>query len=232
MITIETNNQKGRKMKNKKPLPKEAKNYKKIGIVAAAVIVVAALGVWGVRHFTAPVSVEKAVESVTVEAVSGADLRIAVVRMDTVQNEAKVLADLRKQRESYETKLRNELTKRQKDLESEKAEIEKSQDVLSREALQKRVADYQKKVTKLQQDLTMRAQAIDASFQNSLSKVQSTHLDPIIDAVIAKKNLSLVIDGRLARVGANIKNLDITQDIINALDKRITSTKMETPKGF
>lgn len=68
-------------MKNTKPLPKEAKNYKKIGIVAAAVIVVAALGVWGVRHFTAPVSVEKAVESVTVEAVSGADLRIAVVRM-------------------------------------------------------------------------------------------------------------------------------------------------------
>lgn len=219
-------------MKNTKPLSKEAKNYKKIGIIAAAVVVVAALGIWGVRHFTAPISVEKAIEDVTAEAVSGADLRIAVVRMDTIQSEAKVLSDLRKQRESYENKLRSELTKRQKDLEKEKSDIEKSQDVLSREALQKRVAEYQQKVAKLQQDLTMRAQSIDSSFQTSLGKVQSTHLDPIIDAIIAKKNLSLVIDGRLARVGANIKNLDITQDIINALDKRVTSAKMETPKGF
>ena len=223
-------------MKNTKPLSKEAKketkSYRKIGIIAAAVIVVAALGVWGVRHFTAPISIEKAIEHVTPEAVNGADLRIAVVRMDAIQTEAKVLSDLRKQRESYENKLRDELTIRQKDLEKEKAEIEKSQDVLSREALQKRVAEYQQKVGKLQQDLTTRAQAIDASFQNALGKVQSTHLDPIIDAVIAKKNLSLVIDGRLARVGGEVKNLDITQDIVIALDKRITNVRMETPKGF
>jgi outer membrane protein len=232
MITIGGNKQKGKKMKQTKSLPKEAKSYKKIGIIAAAVVVVALLGMWGVRHFTAPISIEKAIADVTPEAVSGADLRIAVVRMDTIQGEAKVLSDLRKQRESYESKLRDELTRRQKDLEKEKSEIEKSQDVLSREALQKRVAEYQQKVAKLQQDLTMRAQSIDSSFQTSLGKVQSTHLDPIVDAIIAKKNLSLVIDGRLARVGGNIKNLDITQDIITALDKRVTSAKMETPKGF
>lgn len=223
-------------MKKTKTLPKEekkeVKSYKKTGIIAAVVIVVAILGILGVRHFTAPISIEKAIDHVTTEAVSGADLRIAVVRMDLIQNDAKVLSDLRKQRESYENKLRDDLTKRQKALEKEKDEIEKSQDVLSREALQKRVVEYQQKVGKLQQDLTMRAQAVEASFQNALGKVQSAHLDPIIDAIIARKNLSLVIDGRLARVGGDIKNLDITQDIITALDKRILSARMETPKGF
>lgn len=219
-------------MKNQKPLPKKAKNYKKIGLIAAVVVAVAALGFWGVRYFTAPISIEKAIEHVSTEAVSGGDLRIAVVRMDAIQTQAKVLADLHKQRESYENKLRDELSNRQKELENEKAEIEKSQDVLSREALQKRVSDYQQKVAKLQQDLTTRAQAIDASFQKALAKVQSEHLDPIIDAVITKKNLSLVIDGRLARTGGDIKNLDITDDIVIALDKRVPSVKMETPKGF
>lgn len=219
-------------MKNQKPLPKKAKNYKKMGLIAAVVIAVAALGFWAVRYFTAPISIEKAIEHVSTEAVSGSDLRIAVVRMDAIQTQAKVLADLNKQRTSYETKLRDELSNRQKELENEKVEIEKSQDVLSREALQKRVSEYQQKVAKLQQDLTSRAQAIDASFQKALAKVQSEHLDPIIDAVITKKNLSLVIDGRLARTGGEIKNLDITDDIVIALDKRIPSVKMETPKGF
>lgn len=219
-------------MKNQKPLPTEAKSYKKLGLIAVAVVVVAALGFWGVRYFTAPISIEKAIEHVSTEAVSGSDLRIAVVRMDAIQTQAKALADLHKQRESYDNKLRDELSNRQKELENEKADIEKSQDVLSREALQKRVSEYQQKISKLQQDLTTRAQAIDASFQKALATVQSEHLDPIIDAVIAKKNLSLVIDGRLARTGGNIKNLDITDDIVIALDKRVPSVKMETPKGF
>ena len=127
MITIGANKQKGRKMKNTKQLPREAKSYKKIGVIAAAVVVVAALGFWGVRYFTAPISIEKAIDHVTTEAVNGADLRIAVVRMDTIQSEAKVLSDLRKQRESYENKLRDELTRRQKDLEKE------MQDAISQE---------------------------------------------------------------------------------------------------
>lgn len=215
----------------KKPVPAPAKKYAKFGIIAVAVVAVAILGIWGVRHFSGPMSIERAIAHVSTEAVSGADMRIAVVRMDAIQDGAKVLADLRKQREAVETKLRDELTKRQKELEKEKVEIEKSQDVLSREALQKRVLEYQQKVAKLQQDLTTQAQAIDSAFQKSLNNIQAEHLDPIIDAIIAKKNLSLVIDGRFARVSQNpMAGLDITDDIISALDKRVSSAKMEAVK--
>ena len=130
------------------------KNYKKTGIVAAAVIAVAALGVWGVSALnsnnTAPIA--EVIEEVSENAANAADMRIAVIRMDAIQTDANVLKDLRKQKESYETKLRDELTERQKKLEKEKTEIEKSQDVLSQEALQRRVVDYQNKVTKLQRD--------------------------------------------------------------------------------
>jgi Skp family chaperone for outer membrane proteins len=221
-------------MKNQKMMSSDARNYKKIGVIAAAVIAVAALGMWGVKHFAnAPVSVDAAIKNISADAFSGADMRMAIVRMDAIQAEAKVLADLRKQRESYEGKLRDELTRRQKELEKEKTEIEKSQDVLSREALQKRVSDYQQKVARLQQDLSTRAQAIDVSFQKALAKIQSEHMDPIVDAVIAKKNLTLVIDGRFARVSNQAaQGLDITQDIVSALDKRISSAKMEKPTGF
>ena len=210
------------------------KNYKKTGIVAAAVIAVAALGVWGVSALnsnnTAPIA--EVIEEVSENAANAADMRIAVIRMDAIQTDANVLKDLRKQKESYETKLRDELTERQKKLEKEKTEIEKSQDVLSQEALQRRVVDYQNKVTKLQRDLTERAQSVEMAYQKALNEIQTKHLDPIIEGVIAKKKLSLVIDGRMARTGANTENLDITNDVVKALDKKVSKVKMETPKGF
>ncbi len=210
------------------------KNYKKTGIVAAAVIAVAALGVWGVSALNSNTStpVAEVMEEVSENAANAADMRIAVIRMDAIQTDANVLKDLRKQKESYETKLRDELTERQKKLEKEKTEIEKSQDVLSQEALQRRVVDYQNKVTKLQRDLTERAQSVEMAYQKALNEIQTKHLDPIIEGVIAKKKLSLVIDGRMARTGANTENLDITNDVVKALDKKVSKVKMETPKGF
>ena len=139
---------------------------------------------------------------------------------------------MNKKREKYENELRDELEKKQKELEAEKSEIEKSQDVLSRDALQRRIADYQNRVTELQRDLTERAQSIEVSFQKALNEIQTEHLNPIIEGVIAKKNLSMVIDGRFARVGANAANLDITDEVVAALDKKVSKVKMDTPKGF
>ena len=209
-----------------------AKKYAKVGILAAAVVAVALLGIWGVSALRSNMTLERSLSSVTAEAVTGADLRIAVIRMDAIQSDAKVLKTLRQQKESYESKLRDELTREQKALEKEKAEIEKSQDVLSRDALQRRVADYQNRVAKLQRALTERAQSIEASFQKALADIQTKHLDPIIEGIITKKNLSLVIDGRFARTAESIANLDITNDVVTALDKKVSSIKMDTPKGF
>ena len=171
------------------------KNYKKTGIIAAIVIVVAALGAWGISALRSgsETSVEEAMEVVTTDAANGAELRMAVIRMDAIQNEAKALQDLKKQKESYESKLRDELETKQKELEKEKTEIEKSQDVLSRDALQRRVVDYQNKVTELQRNLTERAQSIEIAYQKALNDIQAKHLDPVIEAIIEKKNLSLVI---------------------------------------
>ena len=210
-----------------------AKKYTKIGIVAAAVIAVGAIGIWAISSMGGKtVSLESAMNEVSTEAANGANLRIAVIRMDAIQTEANALKELRKQKESYEEKLRDELTREQKALEKEKAEIEKSQDVLSRDALQRRVVDYQNRVAKLQRDLSERAQSIDTAFQKALAEVQAKHLDPIIEGTIAKKNLSMVIDGRFARVGNNAANLDITDEVISALNKKVSSVKMEKPQGF
>lgn len=207
------------------------KNYKKSGIIAAIVLVVAILGIWAISG-SREVSVNDAISEVSTNAVTGADMRMAVIRMDAVQTDAAALKNLRSQKESFEKKLRDELTKEQKALEKEKSEIEKSQDVLSPDALQRRVVDYQKRVSKLQRDLAERAQSIEESYQKALAQIQEKHLDPVIEGIIAKKKLSLVIDGRFARTGKDVADLDITDDVVKALNKKVSTIKMATPKGF
>lgn len=221
-------------MANKTQANPAVKKYVKTGVIAAVVIAVAALGIWGISALRGggETTVEEALTVVSPDAATGDQLRVAVIRMDAIQTQAAALKDLTEQRMKYEAELRKELESRQSELEEEKAEIEKSQDVLSRDALQRRIVDYQNRVSELQRDLTERAQSVEISFQKALNDVQTKHLDPVIEGIIAKKNLSLVIDGRFARIGANAENLDITDEVISALDKKVSSVKMEKPQGF
>jgi Skp family chaperone for outer membrane proteins len=208
------------------------KKYTKMGIIAVAVLVVALIGVFVISKSGKEVKLSDALNGVSANAMDARDLKIAVINMDKIQIDAKVLQDLHKQRADYENKLKAKLEKEQKSLEKEKADIEKSQDVLSQEALQRRVVEYQRRVTGLQRDLSESAQAVEASYQTALSEIQKKHLDPIIEGVIAKKKLSLVIDGRMARIGKDVPQLDITDEIVGALNKKVSSVKMSKPKGF
>jgi len=210
-----------------------AKSYAKIGIVAAAVATVATAGFLAVRALSGGATLSQAVADITPNAVSAADVRIAVIRMDMIQQKASVLENLRKQREQYENELKSALEKTQKALEKEKTEIEKSQDLLSREALQKRVVEYQQKVANFQRTVTEKAQALESAFQKALVEIQEKHLDGIVSAIIAKKNLTMVFDGRFVRVSDSAAPaLDITGDVVSALNKKITKFQMERPKGF
>jgi Skp family chaperone for outer membrane proteins len=211
---------------------KEVKSYARTGILAAAVVAVAAAGFFAFRGFSGA-SVSDSISGVSENAVSAADIRIAVIRMDVIQQKAAVLDGLRKQRDKYENDLKATLEKTQKALEKEKGEIEKSQDVLSREALQKRVVEYQQKVAQFQRTVTEKAQAIEAAFQKSLIEIQDKHLDPIVNAIIGKKKLTIVLDGRFVRISDTAAPaLDITGDVVAALDKRISKFVMDKPKGF
>lgn len=208
------------------------KQYTKIGLIAFAAIVVAVLGKFAISNLNKNVKLSSALDGVSTETAKAADLTIAVISMDKIQMESKALKDLHNQRTNYENKLKARIEKEQKALEKEKKDIEKSQDVLSQEALQRRVVDYQRRVNSLQHDLAESAQAIEASYQDALNTLQKKHLDPVIEGVIAKKKLSLVLDGRMTRIGKDVPNLDITDEIINALNKKVSSMKMATPKGL
>ena len=102
----------------------ELKKYTKMGIVATAVVVVALIGVFVVSSMRSESNLATALEKVSTQTAKASDLSIAVINMDKIQLDSKALQDLRKQRTSYEEKLKNRLEKEQKAIEKEKADIE------------------------------------------------------------------------------------------------------------
>ena len=209
------------------------KAYAKMGIVAGVVATVATAGFFAIKGFSGggSMSIKEAIAGVSADSVSAADIRIAVIRMDAIQQRATVIENLRKQREQMETEMRTEFERTQRALEREREEIERSQDVLSREALQRRVMEYQQKVNDFQRAVTERAQAVEASFQRALVEIQERHLDGIVNAIIERKNLSIVLDGRFVRMSeAAGAKLDITDDVIGALNRKVTRFNMDRPR--
>lgn len=210
----------------------KTKKYGKYAGMAVAGVAVVWLAIWGVRSMMEP-SMKSVLAGVSDEAVSAATLNVAVLRMDAIQADAGVLKDLRAQREDYEKKLKSYVEKTQKSLESEKKDIESKQDVLSREALSKKVVDYQNKVNEFQRGVAEKAQAIDAAFQKALANVQKNHLDPVIEGIASKKKLDMIMDGRFVRISNNsAPALDITNDVVKALDKKVSKVRMDAPKGM
>ncbi|MDR2685259.1 MAG: OmpH family outer membrane protein [Rickettsiales bacterium] len=207
----------------------QIKPSKKKLIIASAVgiaLVAAAAGVF-VLSKGRSVSAELAVAGASTDSVAASELRFAVVKMDEIQKSAKILSDLRTQRERLEANLKSDLEKKQKKLEGDKKEIESQQGILSREALQGKVVDYQKQVAEFQREIAERAQAIDAAFQAALNDIQQKHLDPVIDALAAKKSLDLILDARFTRLTSKVKGLDITDEIISALDKKASKYELK-----
>ncbi len=203
-----------------------SENKKKWGKLIIIILILIGLLVLGSYLFGSK-SGKIDLSDVSTEAVSGADLRMAVLRMDLIQEEATVLKDLRNQRESMEKKLKSEFERTQKALESEKKEIESEQSVLSREALSKKINEYQNKVANFQRSVAEKAQGLETAYQKALSEIQKDHLDPVVDAISEKKQLDLVLDGRFSKVSkASATKLDITPDVINVLNKKVSKVHL------
>jgi len=204
------------------------KKYQKIGIIAGAVALVALAGVF--VSGGGDKSLEQAVADVSEKAVSLSDVKVAVLKMDQVVMKAKALESLRKQKEEAENGIKKELERAQKKFTAEKDEIEKNQKIWAREALQKRVTEYQTKVQALQKYVTDRAQAIEVAYNETLLDLQKKHVDGVLEAIAKKKGLAIILDGRSATLFNAPDGLDITDEVIKALDKKVSKFPMKKPQ--
>ena len=103
---------------------------------------------------------------------SYADVKMAIVDMQRIEEEAKLSKDLIKKMQVKENVLRNDLMKRKSKVENDYRNLESKRSVLSREELEKSAKNLESDVQQLQRDEQVYSQTFDLSRVIALQEVQ------------------------------------------------------------
>ena len=117
----------------------------------------------------------------------------------------------------------DKFTKQENDLKEEEQDLLKKKTILSKEDYKKKSDELRNKVVKYQKDRRETFEKIS----NQRAKARDdliNKINPILNAYIAENKISLVIDKKFV-LGGNT-SLDITNIIIEKLDKEVPSLKL------
>ena len=115
------------------------------------------------------------------------------------------------------------LKEREKSLQNEEKEIIKQRKVTSAEDYKKKVTDLRNKVSKLQNERNKLLN--DVAKQRAKAKSELLkNLNPIIKDYMKEKKIRMVLDKKSLLLAD--ESLDITKDIINLLNKKLKSIKL------
>jgi outer membrane protein len=140
-------------------------------------------------------------------------VKIAVVDLQRAINETE---DGRKSKDKlkklFESRQQG-LDKKQTDLKTLKESIEKQKDVLSRDALEKKVEDYQKQIVELQQ-VYVEYQRELAEKEGELTKTIVERMEKILRRIGQTEGYALILERNEAGVIYVPTNLDLTDVVI------------------
>ena len=115
------------------------------------------------------------------------------------------------------------IKEKEKSLQNEEKEIIKQRKVTSAEDYKKKVRDLRNKVSKLQNERNKLLN--DVAQQRAKAKSELLkNLNPIIKNYMKEKNIRMVLDKKSLLLAD--ENLDITKDIIDLLNKKLKSIKL------
>jgi Skp family chaperone for outer membrane proteins len=156
--------------------------------------------------------------------------KFAVFSTGRMHAKAKASRYLSEQAKKYEQAMIKEYETEKAKLDKEGAEIAKQRGILSNEVYEKKGKEYLAKVDKFQKkfqekELNLK-KAIAAAFKNLEKTIQ-----PILAEVVEKQQYRMVLNGDTGVIFYAQKD-DITDEIIEALDDKVSKPDFEKPEGF
>jgi len=144
---------------------------------------------------------------------------IGILDVEKIVKESSAMRDIQSKVSKKQDEYQKEVTKKQAALESEQKRIEIKKTVLSKEALDKEAATFEKKVDDLKTFVDKKQNSLKKASMEGMSKVNDKIKDIIAD--IAKdKDLDVIVPAAQALYYKD--ELDITEEVLGKLNKKIT----------
>ena len=162
--------------------------------------------------------------SLNVKKSNADDLKIAIVDIQQIQEDAVVANDLKTKMQNKEQQLKKELLDRKDKIEQNYKSLEKERAVLSRSELEKKAKQFELEVQKLQFDENKYSQIFELSKIGAL-QVMQTELQKVVDTFVDKYDM--IVPANITLYYNKKKFTDLTNDVLSKLNKNIKTIDYE-----
>ena len=156
---------------------------------------------------------------------TGNSLRIGVLDLNRVNSDARVMRNLTQQRDRELERVRTDMEAKRVEFEGRESDLRARQVVMSAEAFGRDVAQFQREVREAEVAIQRRGEAIERAFLEALRQIQANHMDHIYREVGTRHGFDMLLTSQSAFLINN--SLDVTDEIIRALDGRVREMRLE-----
>ena len=156
-------------------------------------------------------------------------LSIAVIDMQMILRDSRASKSVRPQMEKLRSSYRSAVRKEEETLREESERLRERGEVLSPDAYAKERRQYEIKARAAQTEFRARKQRIDQAYSAAIEKIQKTM---IIEAakIANERSLDLVLPKSIIILSA--KDLDITSEVLEHLDRALPSVDVVLPEAL
>ena len=162
--------------------------------------------------------------SLNVHSSNADELKIAVIDIQQIQENATVANDLKTKMQKKEQQLKKELLSRKDKIEQNYKSLEKERAVLSRSELEKKAKQFELEVQRLQFDENKYSQIFELSKIGALQVIQ-TELQKVVDTFADKYDM--IVPANITLYYNKKKFTDLTSDVLLKLNKNIKTIDYE-----
>ncbi|MEQ8194251.1 MAG: OmpH family outer membrane protein [Rhodospirillales bacterium] len=154
---------------------------------------------------------------------------IAVIDMLLIRRDAAAFKQLRTQINKYREQLKNDLRAEEAELQKANRELARQRAILTPEAFGDERKKFEERVGKLQQGFQSRWRSLKDIEEEAEARVLN-ELQKVTVEVAQKRQLIMIL--RKRSLVFWIETLDITPEVIKALDKKMPKVSVKLPKDF
>ena len=153
-------------------------------------------------------------------------VRVAVIDIDGIHRNAAAAKDIRSQVEKYRRDFQAEFRKEDEALRQANQELAKQRTILSAEAFSEERRKFEVRLTEAQRLAQQERQALDRVTAQAVADMQKI-LDEIITKIVVDAQVTLLY--RKEQLVYVNKAFDITDAVLEQLDKRLQTVKVQEP---
>ncbi len=154
------------------------------------------------------------------------EIPIAIIDVQWILRESKAVKSIRDQITKFGSKFEEEIEKDRNEIRKANQELARQRTILAPEAFAEKRRKFEQRVVEVQRLVQQRQRQLDKSRNEAMIAVNKAYTG-IVSGLANEKNLALII--RKNQTAFSVKTLDVTNDVLARLDKKLPTVKVAEP---